>query len=92
VFQAVAIHHPRPEHVEDFAAFMGRVVEAVGDPPGLIEFRSWREAEGTRLVGLSRWESREAFTEALPLILSLSGERRLEWSERADELLMLEEL
>jgi quinol monooxygenase YgiN len=92
LFQAVAIHHPRPEHVEDFAAFMRRVTEAVGEPPGLIEFHSWREAEGGRLVGLSRWESQQAFVDALPQIMSLAHERRLEWSERPDELLLLEEL
>jgi hypothetical protein len=49
MFQAIAIHHARPEHVEDFLAFMHRVRAAVGEPPG-----------------------------------------RDEWSERPDELLLLE--
>jgi quinol monooxygenase YgiN len=91
VFQAIAIHHARPEHAEDFLAFMHRVVAAVGEPPGLIEFTTWRETNGTRLFGHSRWESEEAFRAALPLITSLAPERREEWSERPDELLLLED-
>ena len=42
MFVAIAIHHAAPEHVEDFVAFMGRVVEAVGHPPGLIDFDGYR--------------------------------------------------
>jgi heme-degrading monooxygenase HmoA len=89
MFVAIAIHHARPEHVEDFAAFMRRVIEKVGDAPGLVDFHGYRDAQTTRLVGLSRWESREAFEAALPLIGSLRDERRAEWSEGPDDVLML---
>jgi len=92
MFQAIAIHHARPEHVEEFMAFMRRVIEAVGDAPGLIEFRGWRDGPTSRLVGLSRWESEQAFRDALPAIMSLSGERRDEWSERPDDVLTLTEI
>ena len=92
MFQAIAIHHARAEHVEDFVAFMHRVIETVGQPPGLLEFRSWRDGQTTRLVGLSRWESEQAFRAALPLIMSLAPERREEWSERPDDVLMLSEV
>jgi quinol monooxygenase YgiN len=91
MFQAIAIHHARPEHVEEFLAFMARVRAAVGEPPGLIEFRSWRDTQSSRLIGHSRWESEQAFRDALPVILSLGPERREEWSERPDEVLLLEE-
>jgi hypothetical protein len=91
MFQAIAIHHARPEHAEDFLAFMHRVRAAVGEPPGLIEFTTWREAHGTRLLGHSRWESEDAFRAALPLIMSLGPERREEWSERPDEVMLLED-
>jgi quinol monooxygenase YgiN len=92
MFQAIAIHHAHPDHVEDFAAFMHRVIEKVGDAPGLIEFRGWRDGPTTRLIGHSRWESEQAFRDALPLIVSLAPERRPEWSEREDDVLMLSEL
>jgi quinol monooxygenase YgiN len=91
MFQAIAIHHARPEHVDDFVAFMHRVIAKVGDAPGLIEFRAWRDGRTTRLVGHSRWESEQAFRDALPLILSLGPERRPEWSDRDDDVLMLSE-
>lgn len=87
MFQVIAIHHARAEHVEDFLAFMRRVREHVGSPPGLIEFTSWRETETTMLIGLSRWESPQAFSDALPLVVELGPERRPEWSERPDEVL-----
>ena len=90
MFQAIAIHHARPEHAEEFLAFMHRVIAHVGDAPGLIEFSGWREAGGTRLIGFSRWESADAFQAALPTIGGLSHERREEWSEREDELLLFE--
>ena len=61
MFQAIAIHHARPEHAGEFTAFMHRVIEHVGDAPGLIEFTAWREAHGTRLYGCSRWESEADF-------------------------------
>jgi quinol monooxygenase YgiN len=92
MFQAIAIHHARAEHAEEFLAFMHRVQAAVAGAPGLIEFTTWREAaNGTRLFGHSRWESEDAFRAALPTIMSLGPERRAEWSERPDELLLLEE-
>ena len=54
---------------------MRRVVEAVGNPPGLIDFDGYRDKQSNRLVGLSRWESEQAFLDALPLIGSLAHER-----------------
>jgi quinol monooxygenase YgiN len=91
MFQAIAIHHAREEHVEQFLAFMHRVRAAVGEPPGLIDFTTWRDTGSNRLIGHSRWESEADFRAALPLIMSLGPERRDEWSERPDDVLMLEE-
>ena len=89
--QAIAMRHARPEHVEDALAFMHRVRAAVGEPPGLIEFTTWRDGPSTRLIGHSRWASEADFRAALPLITSLAPERREEWSERPDDVLLLEE-
>jgi quinol monooxygenase YgiN len=87
MFQAIAVHHARAEHVDAFMAFMERVRAAVGDAPGLIEFGGWRNGEDPTLIAISRWESEADFRAALPLIMSLGDERRPEWSSRPDDLL-----
>ena len=92
MFQAIAVHHAAPEHADAFMAFMHRVIDHVGDAPGLIEFSAWREQGTSRLFGLSRWESRDAFEAALPTIMSLGPERRPEWSEREDDVLLLDQV
>jgi quinol monooxygenase YgiN len=91
VLQAVAIHHPHPEHVEAFVGFMRRVEQAVAGAEGLLEFSSWRDMSEGRLVGLSRWESPEALSAAMPQIMSMSSECRAEWSAAPDELLTMVE-
>jgi quinol monooxygenase YgiN len=91
MFTAIAIHHPHPDHVDDFVAHMRLVVEATSGADGLIEFSCWREAGGA-LIGYSRWQSREAFEAALSLIGANADRRRPEWTVAEDELLELEEL
>ena len=49
--------------------------------PGLIEIGPWLDRVGERVVGLSRWESTEAFEAAMPgsgvpNTIMRSGERR----------------
>ena len=90
MFQAIAIHHARPEHADEFVGFMHRVIEATEGAPGLIEFSAWRDANDQgRLFGFSRWESQEAFMQAMPRIMSLAHERREEWSSRPDEVITM---
>jgi quinol monooxygenase YgiN len=86
MFQAMATHHAVPEHRETFLAFMQKVIDAASACDGLIEFSGWAEAGGTRLFGLSRWESAEHFQAALPTIMSLGAIRQPEWSDKPDEL------
>lgn len=85
---AIAIHHPKPEHVQDFLAFMATVEAVLQGSPGLLSVESWRELGGGRLVGMSRWESQEDFTAALPRILAIGG-RDPAWSAQPDEMLSL---
>jgi hypothetical protein len=68
---------------------MHRAVENTAGAPGLIEFGCWVESETGRLLGVSRWESREAFQNAVPLIAAGRGGRQPEWSVADDELLLL---
>ena len=87
MFQALVLHHAVPEHRADFVAFMHRVMDAVRDAPGLLEFTAW-DAQAGPLVAISRWQSAEAFEQALPTILAFASERRPEWSDRDDDLFL----
>ena len=89
MFQTIAVHHVRPEHEAAFLAFMHRVEQAVAGAPGLIEFTSHRDAQRGVLVGVARWADQDAFAQAMPAIMSLSGERDPAWTEREDELYAL---
>jgi heme-degrading monooxygenase HmoA len=64
----LAIHHPKREYKEDVLASMRRVDAAAADQAGLIRINGWREIDGDRLVGISMWESMEAF-EAATLVI-----------------------
>jgi quinol monooxygenase YgiN len=90
MYQVIVFHHAEEEHVDDFVQFMGRVTEAVAGADGLIEFTAWREPGSSRLVAVSRWTSAEAFNAALPRVMSLSDQRRPEWSARPDEMIATE--
>jgi quinol monooxygenase YgiN len=93
MFQAIAVHHAAPDHIDDFIAFMRRVIAATEGAPGLVEFTAWHDSEQPgRLMGLSRWESEQAFIEAMPRIMSLAPERREEWSAAPDELFTMMEV
>jgi hypothetical protein len=92
MFVTIAVHHPHPDHREDFVAFMERVIDQTNGADGLLEFTSWMEFGGDRLIGMARWDSPQAFHAALPTITGLSGERRPEWTVAPDELLTLDEV
>lgn len=87
---AQATHYPHPDHVAEFEAHMLLVRDAVRGAAGLIEFDCFRSPDGSRLLGVSKWESRAAFEAALPLIASNADRRRDEWTVADDELMELE--
>jgi hypothetical protein len=92
MFLAIAIHHPHPDHELDFVAHMHRVVEATSGAEGLIGFDCVRDEPTGRLLGVSRWTTREAFDAALPLIGANTHLRRPEWTVAEDELMLLSEV
>ena len=87
----MAVHHAAPQHVADFLRHMEKAVRATEGAPGLIDFTCWVEDDGTRLIGLARWESRDAFEAALPRIGSHAHERDPAWTTAEDELYVLSE-
>ena len=62
----MAVHYPAPGHRDEVYASMVRMASSLCDVPGLAEIGPWAEHDGDRVVGLSRWESREAFEAAMP--------------------------
>lgn len=68
MFTAIAIHHLHPDYVDELLAHMHLVRDSVAGVDGLVEFECMRDLETGRLLGVSRWESREAFAAALTLI------------------------
>ena len=89
MFQTIAVHDVLPEHRDAFLAFMRRVEQRVAGADGLLEFGSYVDGQSGRLVGFGRWTSQEAFTAALPRLMSLSADRRPEWTDADDVLLTL---
>jgi len=62
----MAVHYPKAGSAAKVFASMTRMAEAAAGTPGLLEIGPWLEHDGDRVVGLSRWESREAFDAAMP--------------------------
>jgi heme-degrading monooxygenase HmoA len=62
----MAVHYPEPGHRDDVYASMKRMAESMAAAPGLIDIGPWLAYDGEAVVGLSRWESREAFEAAMP--------------------------
>jgi hypothetical protein len=91
MFVHLAIHHPKPEHVDDLLASMHRVDAAAQGAAGLIQIGAWRDSRSDRLIGLAIWESREAFTAAAGKIFeAVADDPIMEWSTRPPDSLHLE--
>jgi heme-degrading monooxygenase HmoA len=64
VITHLASHRPQPEYRAELLASMRRVDAAAAGTPGLIRINGWSEIDGGRLVGISMWESMDAFRAA----------------------------
>ena len=62
----MAVHYPAAGRGDDVYAGMLTMAEGAAGTPGLLEIGPWLECDGDRVVGFSRWESREAFEAAMP--------------------------
>jgi hypothetical protein len=61
----LALHYPKPGHVQDLLGAMQRLKDALQGAPGLLHIGAWQEEATTRIVALSIWDSPEAFQGAL---------------------------
>ncbi len=84
VFVHLAIKYSKPEHVADNIASMRRVADAAQGAPGLIGIGPWRDARSGRVIGLSLWESKEAFESAMRSVFASLPDLDPdgEWDER----------
>ena len=57
----MAAHYPAEGQLEEVHASMKRMASSVAGAPGLLEAGPWVERDGSRVVGISRWESKAAF-------------------------------
>ncbi len=62
----MAVHYPAHEGLEALHASMARMAASLTGTPGLLEIGPWVERDGSRVVGISRWESKAAFDAVLP--------------------------
>ncbi len=62
----MAVHYPAAGRGKEVYASMAKMAESAAGTPGLIEIGPWLEYGGDRVVGISRWESKEAFDAAMP--------------------------
>ena len=60
-FMFMLIHYPTPEHRDELLHGMVEMAGVFADKPGFIDAGPWIEEGGERIVGISRWESKEAF-------------------------------
>jgi heme-degrading monooxygenase HmoA len=62
----MAVHYPAPGKLDDVYASMQQMAASAAGTPGLLEIGPWLDRDRTRVVGVSKWTSREAFEAAMP--------------------------
>jgi hypothetical protein len=62
----MAVHYPMPGRSDEVYRHMMAMASGAAGTAGLLEIGPWLEYDGDRVVGFSRWESRQAFEAAMP--------------------------
>lgn len=65
-FIFMVYHYPKPEHRQDLLKGMEEMRDIMAQHPGFIDAGPWEELDSERIVGISTWESQEAFIAATP--------------------------
>ncbi len=61
-FIFMVFHYPAPDHRDELIRGMTEMAALMSGTPGFIDAGQWwDERRPDRLIGLSRWESRDAF-------------------------------
>jgi heme-degrading monooxygenase HmoA len=62
----MAVHYPAPGKLDEIYASMREMAASAAGTPGLLEIGPWLDRDRTRVAGISKWTSREAFEAAMP--------------------------
>jgi hypothetical protein len=62
----MAVHYPAEGRLEEVRASMARMAGSLSGASGLLEMGPWVERDGSRVVGISRWQSKAAFDAVMP--------------------------
>ena len=92
-YLSLAMHYPKPEHVEDLLGAMKRLGAALHTLPGLLEATAWQDHASGRIVAISTWESEQAFLHARPVIGEVIKDVPFdEWEAQPRELFNFDEV
>lgn len=87
----MAVHHPKPEHVDDLVGAMTRFGGVLASTDGVLHASAWRADE--QIVAISIWDSRDRFVAAGPALAAAIADVPFgAWEARPRELLMLDEV
>ncbi len=86
----LAIHYPKPEHLDDLVGAMAALGRTLERTPGVLAVSTWRDAE--RVVAMSTWTSPEALAAARPAMAAAIADVPFdEWEARPRERYLLDE-
>jgi len=88
MFVTMVFHHPRPEYVDRFLAFMTEIESGMAGTEGLVSLESYRNPAAGTLVAIGRWASPEDARAGVAKLMTI-GARDPEWTDQPDEIFQL---
>ena len=91
MFIFYSVHYPQPDKEELFAENMRQFDELMKQQIGIVFVSPYpfKDPERGALVGISIWESQEAFQAAIPNLKETKDYSFLEWEAKTSELYLL---
>jgi len=86
----MAYHSPKPEHRQDLLKGIEEMRNSTAKHPGFIDAGPWEEVGTERIVGISIWESREAFLAATPPGFGEQNDTVHEWENQPRQRIHLQ--
>jgi hypothetical protein len=87
----LVLHHPKPEHRADLIGGMIEMAEILRGQTGFIDAGPWEDEGSDRIVGISRWTSKEAFLAAAPPGFGVPSTTIHKWETQPRQIFHLSE-